>query len=122
MYAGQDFAPAEMVESELFGLDFVNDLGQISPGEQLVSATFEIGVVSGEDPTPQNHLNGIPFVMVNPNNNTGLVTLAVQRVTGLLAGVQYWLQADCITTNSNTISLWARIPPENPSNIWNPPR
>lgn len=122
MYAGQDFAPAESTENELFGLDFVNDLGQLAPGEQLVSAVFEIGVVSGEDANPASHLIGLPYVMVNPYNNSGLVTLAVQRVAGLLSGVQYWLQADCLTTNSNTVSLWSRIPPENPSNIWNPPR
>src|SRR5215469_2922662 len=114
MYAGQDFAPAENVDNELFGLDFVNDLSQFGPGEQLVSTTFEIGVVSGTDPNPQSHFVGMPYVTTNPNNSSPLVTLAVQRLSGLVSGVQYWLQADALTTNGNTLSLWARIPPENP--------
>lgn len=119
MYAGMDFAPAESVDDEVFGLDFVNDLSRLSPGEQLSSVVaMRIGVASGEDDDPEAHLDGSAIVSINPFNDTGLTTMVTQRLSGLLAGVSYWLEASALTTNGNTISLWARIPAGDPPQTW----
>lgn len=117
MYARMDFDPADVGESEFYGVDFVYDLAALAPNEQLVSATFNLTVFSGVDASPAARLDGAPVVMINPANGTGLVTMAVQRLTGLLLGVVYSLQAVAVTTNGNTISLWSRVavgaPPSN---------
>lgn len=122
MYAQMDFDPAEVPEDELFGLDFIYDLSRLAPDEQLLSATFSIGIISGVDATPAARLVGSPYVSINPFNKTGLATMAVQRIVGLQQGVFYWVQADVVTTNANKLSLWSRIPPENPPTIWSPQR
>lgn len=123
MYTQMDFDPAEITENELFGIDFLYDLSRLAPGEQLASVTaVTLAVISGVDATPAGHLVGSPYVAVNPFNKTGLVTMAVQRISGLLAGVFYSLQADVLTTNGNTLSLWSRIAPEDPPSIWRPQR
>lgn len=118
MYAGMDFAPADSVESELFGLDFVYDLSRLSPDEELVSAVVDIGVDSGVDATPSSRLSGSPYVAINPYNETGLTTMVVQRIAGTLPGVAYWLRATATTNRSNQISLWARIPAGQPPQTW----
>lgn len=122
MYAQMDFDPAEVTENELFGVDFVYDLSRLSPSEQLLSVTaMTLAVVSGGvDASPSSHLIGPAYVAINPFNKTGLTTMAVQRIQGLLPGIVYSLQADVLTTNANTLSLWSRIPPENAPNVWQP--
>jgi hypothetical protein len=113
-----DFTPAQAGETDLFGIDFIEDLSIFGGGEQLLSAVFTIGVVSGVDATPSTHLAAAPYVAINPNTMTGLATLAVQKLSGLLAGVEYWLEAAAVTTQGRTLELWARIPPEDPPEIW----
>ena len=49
VYAGRDFSPAEQAESQIYGLDFVNDLQE---GESLTEAVWELIVREGEDPDP----------------------------------------------------------------------
>lgn len=121
MYAQMDFSPAEVVENDLFGIDFVYDLSRLAPDEQLLSVTsVTLKVISGVDPNPASRLIGLPFVSINPFNQTGLATMVVQRISGLQQGVYYSLEAVALTTNSNTLSLWSRIAPENPPTIWSP--
>jgi hypothetical protein len=114
-----DFAPAEARDDEPFGIDFVNDLGRLLPGEQLASAEFQIGVISGVDLNPAAHL-GTQYVAVNPFSGTGNVTMAVVQLSGLVANVCYWLQATATTTFGNVLTLWGKVPPEDPPGIWNP--
>lgn len=121
MYAHMDFDPAETPEDELFGIDFQYDLSRLAPDEQLLSvSSFTLAPISGVDETPAARLVGIPYVSINPFNMTGLATMAVQRISGLLPGVLYSLEAKVVTTNANTLTLWSRIPPENPPTIWRP--
>ena len=119
MYARMDFAPAESRDNEPFGIDFNNDLSRLLPGEVLTSASFQIGVISGVDPNPQSHL-GTQYVAVNAFNGTGLVTMAVVQLSGLVANVCYWLQATAQTSQGNTLTLWGKVPPEDPPGIWSP--
>lgn len=104
MYLGRDFSPQEQQESEVFGLDFVNDLEQ---EEQLLSSGWTIAVVQGFDPTPQVHLEGPSIVVVPFGSN--LKTATVQRIGGLWPDVTYKLEATVVTNQGNTRSLWSKV-------------
>lgn len=104
MYAGRDFSPMETAESEVFGLDFVNDL---IAGEILTGATWTLTVIQGVDATPNTHLSGTP-TLVTPAG-TSRLTATEQRISGLLPNVTYTAQAVVTTSNGNTKSLWSHI-------------
>jgi hypothetical protein len=108
MYCGKDFDPADPDESDVFSFDFVNDLAS---GETVISTTWAITVLAGFDPTPALRFVGLPGV--NASLTTGLNTVSSQRLGGLLNAVTYAVKADVVTTNSNTKSLWSRIPSAN---------
>lgn len=97
MYVGRDFSPADPVENEVYGFDFRKDLAS---GETLSSATFVLSVIDGTDASPGSRLTGIPTI-------SG--TQAWQKLTGLLAGTSYRLEAVVITNQGNTKALWSRI-------------
>jgi hypothetical protein len=103
-YAGRDFSPAEQAESLIFGLDFVNDL---SEGESLVEATWELVVRYGADPDPNSHLVGDPM-LVTPEGTT-LQTATTQRIEGLLPDVTYTVRAVVTTSLENKLSLWSHV-------------
>jgi hypothetical protein len=93
MYVGVAFSPMDVGENEVFGLDFINDL---PTGDSILSSSFTLIVDQGIDSNPSAHLNGAPGVGG---------TIALQRISGLLGGVNYLLQATVLTTLGNTISL-----------------
>ena len=103
MYAGRDFSPQEHDESEMLGLDFVNDLDST---ETLTSSVWQITVAAGVDPTP-DHRQGPSLEVVPPGSS--LKTGTVQRIGGLLPGVTYVVRAVVITSTGNTRSLWSHI-------------
>lgn len=104
MYVGRDFSPLETVESRWLGLDFVND---IDDGEELQSASWELSVRQGVDPSPMSHLIGGPILVVPDGSN--LQTGTKQRVGGLVADVTYTVRAVVTTTGGNVVSLWSHI-------------
>ena len=101
---GRDFSPQENNESEVFGLDFVNDLDE---EEQLISSTWTIKVTQGIDPDPKVHLEGPSFVVVPLGSN--FKTATIQRIGGLWPNVTYVVRAVVITTDGNTRNLWTHI-------------
>jgi len=103
MYAGRDFSPQESTESEVLGLDFVNDLQQ---SETLMSSVWQMWAVVGLD-VKSDHRQG-PCTEVVPKGSA-LKTMTVQRVGGLTPGVTYKVRAEVVTTLGNTISLWSHI-------------
>src|SRR5262249_31660218 len=103
MYCGRDFSPQEHDESEVLGLDFVNDL---DANETLLTSTWQMSVVVGVDPKP-DHREG-PSTEVVPLGSS-LKTGTIQRVGGLTPGVTYLLRAVVVTTTGNTRSLWSHI-------------
>ena len=104
MYVGQSFQPMSPDENEVFGINFVNDL---AAGESIVSVTaFNISVKQGTDATPTTHLVGVPSFVG---------TTVVQRISGVLNGVEYILEAVIFTTAGNTRSLFSYLPGETPS-------
>jgi hypothetical protein len=94
----------ETAESEVFGLDFVNDLDE---GETLTGATWNLTVIQGTDATPNTHLSGSPTLVI-PDGTTRQ-TATQQRITGLLPNVTYTAQAVVTTSSGNTKSLWSHI-------------
>lgn len=97
MYVGSDFQASDAGESEIYSFDFVND---IAAGETLGTATFTLATVSGTDSNPSLHIQGSAQI-------TG--TIAMQRISGLLNGVTYAIQALVTTSNANVLSLWSHI-------------
>jgi hypothetical protein len=105
VWVGADYQIMDVGENEVFGLNFVNDLPS---GDSILSVVFTLTVKDGygTDPNPSAHLNGTPGV-------SG--TTALQRLSGLLPGVTYILQAIVTTALGNTISLYSHVPTQSPS-------
>ena len=104
MYCGRDFSPQENGESEVLGLDFINDLEH---DEQLLSSRWTIHVTQGLDPNPKVHLEGTSVTIVPFGSN--LKTATIQRVGGLWHDVTYAVRAIVITNQGNTRNLWSHI-------------
>jgi hypothetical protein len=104
MYCGRDYSPQENGESEVLGLDFVND---IDHDEVLISSVWDISVIAGVDANPTAHLQG-PSVVIVPKDGS-VKTGTIQRVGGIVPGVTYRVRAQVITTRGNIRSLWSHI-------------
>lgn len=104
MYIGRDFSPMEFNESEVFGLDFVNDL---DADEQLLSSRWTMRVSQGLDNNPGVHLEGTSTEVVPLGSN--LKTATIQRIGGLWPNVTYIVEAQVITDRGNTRRLWTHI-------------
>lgn len=104
-YVGRDFDPANPTESEVYSLDFVNEL---DPGEVINSvSSVTMTVFQGTDANPTSHLAGGPAI-----NGT----IVSQRVGGpsapggnLIAGVTYTIAYTVSTSFTNLITLYSRI-------------
>ena len=94
----------ETAESRELGLDFIND---VSEGEVLTAAVWELEVREGVDPAPMSHLIGNP-ILVTPDG-TDAQTATKQRIAGLLPDVTYTVRAIATTSKGNTVSLWSHI-------------
>lgn len=104
MYVGLDFSPQWNGESEVLGLDFVNDLEH---GEQLISSTWTIAVTQGADPNPKIHLEGTSLTVIPAGSS--LKTASIQRIGGLWHNVTYAVRAAVITDQGNTRMLESHI-------------
>lgn len=98
MYCGQDWDPLDASETDVFSLDFRND---VNPGEVVVTASWSIGVSYGNDPSPSSRLVGNPGV-------SGTITS--MTVSTAQPGVIYWLAALATTTRGRQIELWGHVP------------
>ena len=100
MYCGRDFDLMDAgYESDVFTLDFVNDL---NAGESISTVVFSIAVMQGIDPTPIARLSGSPSI------STTRVSQAVD-VRAAPSGVLYRLQATIATNQRAAISLWSHF-------------
>ena len=98
MDTGRSWDVANPTESQAYSYDFVNDL---NASETINSVTFALTVFDGTDNNPSSHLSGDPGI-------TG--TIVTQRVQYLTAGVTYILAATVTTSQSNIITLSAKLP------------
>lgn len=101
MFVGRDYDVADAGESQVYGIDFRNDM---SASDTIVSVIFELTVASGTDPSPSSRLDGGPTIYSR--------TVVLQRVSDLISGVTYIIKATVQTSQDNTIVLWSRIPCE----------
>ncbi len=98
MYCGQDWDPLDIAETDVFSLDFINDL---KPKEGITAATFSIGVSYGNDPLPTARLVSVPGI-------SG--TIVSQTVAQPPApGIIYWLSALVTTTKGRQLELWGHF-------------
>ena len=104
MYVGQDFSPQWNGESEVLGLDFVND---IEHGEQLITSSWTIFVIQGIDPNPKIHLEGTSLAVIPFGSS--YKTASIQRVGGLWHNVTYAVRATATTDQGNTRMLESHI-------------
>lgn len=102
MFVGRDFDPSTVGEDEVYSFSFVNDLNAT---ESLATAAWSCTAVAGVDDNAASRINGGATV-------SGQTTS--QRVTGLLPGVRYRLQATAVTLQGNTVILWAHVTCANP--------
>ena len=100
MYCGRDFSPADNSDSELYALDFVNDL---PAGDSIIGGALTLTVYRGTDADPSSRLAG-GFSVDG--------TKVIQRIRNLTAGVIYTLQIVVTTQQGNSISLFSHIPCE----------
>ena len=96
-YLGRDFDPIVPGESEIFTIDFVNDLPE---DDEINTVTFAIAVVTGTDASASTRLIGSPTI---------LDTTVLHRVGDCVANVVYRLTATVTTTHSNTLKLYSHI-------------
>ena len=104
MYAGRDYDPAEIDESQVFGLDFVRDIPETAV---LIAATWSLTLISGTDSDPSIHLIG-PASLVIPKGSIRL-TGTQQRIAGLLPNCVYNARALVTTNEGDTVALNSHI-------------
>jgi hypothetical protein len=105
MYVGRDFDPTDPTESEIYSMDFAN---QLQTGEAINSVSaVDLAVFQGTDASPSSHLSG------SPNISGAIVS---QRVGGpgaaggnLVAGVTYTISYTVATSFTNILTLYSRI-------------
>ena len=97
MYVGRTFDPAQPAETDFFGFDFVKDLEE---GELILSATFALAVVSGTDNAVADRMVGDAKI---------LDTKCSQKISGLVAGVNYRIEATVTTNEERVLKLWSHI-------------
>ena len=97
MQAQPDYDPQNPGETEVFGMDFVNEL---SVGETIVSASVTLQVVTGTDATPQTHVNGSATISLSKVS---------QSIGGLLVNVTYRVIFTVVTNKGQTIILYSHV-------------
>lgn len=97
--ATRNFSDAYPGETEVYSLDFTDDLGE---GETITGSTWSLAVVSGIDADVATRISGSPGLA---DNEAGVQAIATQRLTNLQPGVRYRVQAFATTSNSNTLDL-----------------
>lgn len=83
----------------------------LSEGETLTLATWDLTVREGVDPNPNSHLIDAP-ALVTPAGTTAQ-TATMQRIAGLLPDVRYTVRAVVTTSIGNKLSYWTHVQGEN---------
>jgi len=97
MFLGQNYTPPDPNEIIAYSMDFVD---QLSAGENIISASARLEVISGPDTNPNAAL------AASTNYNGTMVT---QLVGPLVAGTKYRLTESVITDLGQRIELWSEL-------------
>ena len=103
MYAGRDFDYTTQRSGEQYSFSFENDLDE---GDNIVSATWAIENVQGQDPDPMSHLTGSPYNLLRRSSHT---------ITGLLTGVRYLIRCEIVSESAQTKELWSYVTSTEPN-------
>jgi uncharacterized membrane protein YkgB len=88
-------------------LNFVNDVTSGETISTVVGSAWNIAVQQGTDTNATAHIIGAAAIVI-PDGATSLIA-TTQRISGLLPGVVYSVQAVVTTSLGNTKSLWAHV-------------
>jgi hypothetical protein len=105
MPQGNDFTPIDTNEDVNLFFDFAPWL---NTGVTILSiSSVTCAVYSGTDGSPSSRLVGSASIVSSPS--TGAASAAVQQKVGNtpIAGVTYRLDATVVTSDSQTLNLWA---------------
>ena len=95
------------MESETYGLNFVNDITSGETISSVVGGAWNISVSQGTDSSASAHIIGAAAITAPDGTTSNIAT--TQRISGLLPGVVYIVQAVVVTSLGNTKSLWSHI-------------
>lgn len=104
MYANKDFSPFDSSEADDFSFDFAK---RMTTDETITEADWFCLVAENSlvpDPDPQSHVGTPSF--------SGTKTIC--RISGLLSGARYTLQAIVVTSLGKTLSLWSHTTSQDP--------
>lgn len=106
MYLGQDYDPIEPGETDIFTIEFSEEL---APGITISAPVWTCAVASTltgftADPTPANRLAGLANVTAY-----GGRTFTNQAFTGMIAGNNYILQATVTTSDGRTLQRYSHV-------------
>lgn len=110
MKASKDFddvTPSETVDR---GFDWCD--GQLSDGETVSSAVFTIEVaqtLSGATPDDDPSSRKSGAADVEESDISGIVSIAVQRLTGMIAGNKYRIIGRATTSNGQLLEIHAHM-------------
>lgn len=100
MYFGADFSPADNVESEIYALDFVNDL---PAGDTISTASWtclNAADTQVTDGSPASRIVG---------GSTISGTVVKGRFSAFVVGCKYILQATITTSQGNTLVGYSHV-------------
>ena len=97
-YSGYDFSPTSPSSSESYTFDLSDALAS---GDSVVSATFSLQVMFGNDPNPNSHLVGSAVI-------SG--TSVSQMIEGLLPKTSYCVSCVYVTASGQTRQTSAGLP------------
>lgn len=100
MYVGRDFDPSQTTESELYCFDFSKDLRS---GDVVESAVWACTVSANSEVPDEDADTRLEDDAIIQSPRT------YQRITGLVPGVTYRLQATVTTRNGDRITLWSNV-------------
>ena len=103
MYVGRDFHPADTGEDEIYTFDFRRDFDE---GETIVSSEWTCAIASDsesiDDDAPNTHHS-------DDSETLDTDTTSRRRISGLVAGVKYVLEATVTTSLGNMRTLWSHV-------------
>jgi len=112
MYVGRDFDNIEPGETDVFSIEFTDDLLN---GRTINTPTWQCSVIRTDpgatvDPTPSSRVDGPSSITTATKPVTGaLRTFVNQKMTGMIAGNLYALQATVLTSDGCTLQRYSKV-------------
>lgn len=112
MYVGKDYDPIEAGETDVFSLEFTDDLksGRTIGAPVWSCIVIRTDVGATPDNSPSARIDGVATISTSIKPISGaLRTFANQKVNGMIAGNLYALQATVTTSDGCTLQRYSRV-------------